>query len=148
MREIRKIIIHNTDSDFGDIETIDSWHKQRGWRGIGYHFVIGNAYPKYSNLKNRIPVLEHDGVVLEGRDIEQIGAHTKGHNYDSIGIALVGTNTFSKAQIYSLIQLIKLLLIQFNLSIKDVYAHYEFNPYKSCPNINMDTFRNKIFYDK
>ena len=40
-----------------------------GLRDIGYHFVIGL-----------------DGEIEEGRPIEQSGAHTKGHNFDSIGI--------------------------------------------------------------
>ena len=46
---------------------------KRGWRDIGYHFVIGL-----------------DGQVHEGRPIEETGAHTKGHNFDSIGICYIG----------------------------------------------------------
>ena len=76
MRKIDKLIIHCTATPEGrevSVETIRKWHLGRGWRDIGYHFVIGL-----------------DGEVHEGRPIEQTGAHTKGQNYDSIGIAYVG----------------------------------------------------------
>ena len=145
MRKINKIIIHCTDSEFGNVRIIDNWHKARGWKGIGYHYLIGNAYPEYENYKERIPAVEHDGLILEGRPIEQIGAHTLHHNFDSIGIALVGTNTFTRAQLHSLVKLLKMLLKQFDLSIADVYGHYEFNNWKSCPNINMNFFREEFF---
>ena len=145
MRDIRKIIVHCTDSDWGNVAAIDYWHRQRGWDGIGYHFLITNAYPEYEDLKSRKPNLAYDGMILEGRAVEKMGAHTRGHNLDSIGIALVGKNVFSKAQIYSLIKLVKLLINQFGLTINDVYGHYEFNPYKSCPNINMDYFRERLY---
>ena len=76
MRKIRKIIIHCSATQEGkdvSVETIRKWHLKRGWRDIGYHFVIGL-----------------DGQVQEGRPIEQTGAHTKGHNFDSIGICYIG----------------------------------------------------------
>ena len=66
MRKIRKIIIHCSATQEGkdvSVETIRKWHLKRGWRDIGYHFVIGL-----------------DGQVHEGRPIEETGAHTKGHN--------------------------------------------------------------------
>ena len=141
MREIQKIIVHCTDSAWCNVQIIDRWHKERGWDGIGYHYLILNSYPDYRSLKARRPSPESDGLIEEGRPLEKIGAHCRGHNLDSIGIALVGVNTFSKAQIYSLQKLIKLLLRQFNLSINNVYGHYEFNSIKSCPNLDMDWFR-------
>ncbi|APF16990.1 N-acetylmuramoyl-L-alanine amidase family 2 [Caldithrix abyssi DSM 13497] len=144
MREIRKIIIHCTDSQWGNVEIIDRWHKERGWDGVGYHYLILNSYPTYRSLKDRRPEPENDGLIKEGRDLEKIGAHCRGHNLDSIGIALVGVNTFSKAQIYSLQKLIKVLLKQFHLSINNVYGHYEFDNRKSCPNLDMEWFREML----
>ncbi len=76
MRKINKIIIHCTATAEGkdySVETIRGWHLKRGWRDIGYHFLV-----------------QRDGTVDEGRPIEQSGAHTKGHNWDSIGISYVG----------------------------------------------------------
>ena len=76
MRRIDEIIIHCTATKEGvdvDAKTIDKWHKQRGWKGIGYHYVI-----------------KLDGTVEKGRKDEEIGAHCTNHNAHSIGIVYVG----------------------------------------------------------
>ena len=85
MRKINAIVIHcsatraNVDEkitlpgeDIGARE-IDRWHKQRGFSGIGYHYVI-----------------RRDGRVEVGRPLAQAGAHVAGHNSTTIGICLVG----------------------------------------------------------
>ena len=43
MRTIKELIVHCTATPEGkyfDAADIDRWHKQRGWSGNGYHFVI------------------------------------------------------------------------------------------------------------
>lgn len=43
MRNINEIIIHCAATPEGKsftVADIDHWHRQRGWKGIGYHFVI------------------------------------------------------------------------------------------------------------
>lgn len=75
-RKINKIIIHCSATPEGrDVctDTIRQWHLDRGWRDIGYHYVI-----------------ELDGSIVTGRPLEQTGAHTKGLNRQSIGICYVG----------------------------------------------------------
>lgn len=52
---------------------IDKWHRQRGWLCIGYHYVI-----------------RRDGTIEIGRDENAVGAHVSGHNWESIGICMVG----------------------------------------------------------
>jgi hypothetical protein len=54
-------------------DEIDRWHRERGWKGIGYHFVV-----------------DRDGAVAKGRHINTTGAHVKGHNATSIGVCIVG----------------------------------------------------------
>jgi N-acetylmuramoyl-L-alanine amidase len=54
-------------------KTIDKWHKQRGWRGIGYHIVI-----------------RRDGCIEYGRPLHTKGAHARGHNAKSIGLVWIG----------------------------------------------------------
>ena len=50
------------------------WHvRDRGWRDIGYHYVIGR-----------------DGVVVAGRPLDQIGAGVKGFNRGVVHICLMG----------------------------------------------------------
>lgn len=53
---------------------IRQWHKARGWKDIGYHYVI-----------------RRDGTVETGRKPDDsIGAHVAGHNSNTLGICLVG----------------------------------------------------------
>lgn len=77
MRDITEIILHCSATREGqDISTntIRKWHVDgRGWRDIGYHFVV---------------LL--DGTVEAGRPIEMSGAHTKGRNKTTIGICYIG----------------------------------------------------------
>ena len=76
MRKIKEIIIHCSATPEGKdftVQDIDRWHRQRGWRGIGYHYVI-----------------YRDGSVHAGRSLQIVGAHCKGHNAMSIGICYIG----------------------------------------------------------
>lgn len=45
-----------------------------GWDDIGYNFLISS-----------------DGHVYVGRGWDAVGAHTKGYNFDSVGITFIGT---------------------------------------------------------
>jgi N-acetylmuramoyl-L-alanine amidase len=85
MRAIKYIAIHcsasraNIDEgitlpgeDIG-VKEITEWHKARGFRTIGYHFVI-----------------RRDGTIENGRPLAEIGAHVEGYNANSIGICMVG----------------------------------------------------------
>lgn len=76
MRQIEGLVVHCSATPAGrDIRAadIDRWHRERGWSGIGYHYVIGI-----------------DGKVETGRPLEQPGAHVSGHNARTIGICYVG----------------------------------------------------------
>lgn len=75
-KNTRKIILHYTATPPGrdvDADTIRGWHLDRGFSDIGYHFVV-----------------RLDGTIEQGRPLHLIGAHTKGQNHDSVGIAYVG----------------------------------------------------------
>lgn len=76
MRELKEIILHCTATKEGhdySVEQVRKWHLDRGFNDIGYHFII-----------------RLDGTVEAGRPLETVGAHCKGHNANSIGIAYVG----------------------------------------------------------
>ena len=119
------IIIHITVSDYGDVDTIDRWHKDRGWAGIGYHFLITNCFAKRKHWERKQPVPSSDGVVHKGRSLQRTGAHAKGHNWHSIGIALVGKRgAFTSRQLESAIDLCKDLRIQFP-NITKIIGHFE-----------------------
>ena len=76
MRQIKEIIIHCSataeDRDY-TVADIDRWHRARGFRKVGYHFVI-----------------YRDGSVHAGRSVSEVGAHCTGHNAFSIGVCYIG----------------------------------------------------------
>lgn len=136
------IIIHCSDSTFGNAQIIEDWHKERGWSDIGYHFTILNG--QFEN-NNYLEVM--DGQIECGRDFDKSGAHAKGYN-SNIGICLIGKDKFTDKQFESLAKLILNLLEENpNMTIKDIKGHYEVST-KTCPNFNVDTFkRNYILGD-
>ena len=149
MREIKKIIIHCSDSLWGDREIIDEWHEERGFKSpsgvhIGYHYVILNAYPTRESYKENYPVLGVDGEKQEGRKEDEMSAHCKGENPNSIGICLIGRDTFTSAQLYNLLDLLSDLLDKHDLSIEDVYGHRDFNANKDCPEISTKWIRDYL----
>lgn len=76
MRDINLIVIHCSATKEGQhvtIEDIAKWHRARGFKRIGYHYVI-----------------TIDGTVEYGRGLHEVGAHAQGHNANSIGICYVG----------------------------------------------------------
>ena len=125
MRKISEIIVHCSATaelrDFG-AKDIDLWHKAQGWDCIGYHYVV------------RI-----DGTIEEGRSVERIGAHCKGHNAYSIGVCYVGglasdgktpKDTRTPEQKAALLSLIRRL--KSNYTGATVYGHRDFAK-KACP---------------
>ena len=136
MRKIEKIILHCSDSSFGDADIIDSWHKERGWSGNGYNYILLNGY-----RKKGVYIKEDDGLVEVGRDLEKIPAHCKGQNRNSIGICLIGEKLFSGNQLYkTLPYILTTLMNQYGLTKNDIYAHYEFST-KTCPNIDIEMIK-------
>lgn len=124
MRQIRKIILHCSATPEGknfSSADIDRWHKARGFKMIGYHYVI-----------------RLDGTIEQGRPLEMTGAHCKGHNAHSIGICYIGgldpkgrpKDTRTPEQKDSLWALVQALLKQFPNAT--VHGHKEFAN-KDCP---------------
>lgn len=145
MRVIRKIIIHCSDSKWGNLEELTRWHKERGFVTVGYHYIILNGYLTYADYKEDNYKPNFDGVLVAGRDESLPGAHTLGQNEDSIGICLIGVNHFTLAQFQKLEKLCIDLMKKYNLKVSDIYGHYEFATYKTCPNFNVNELRNKLW---
>ena len=141
MKEIKNIIVHCSATREGDdsinAEVIDRWHKKRGWKGIGYHFVV-----------------LIDGSIETGRMINKCGAHTKGMNCSSIGVCYIGgvesernedgkyeaKDTRTPEQIATLLELLRLL--------KKIYPEAKINGHrdfaaKACPSFDAtDEYKN------
>lgn len=137
-RRITTIVLHCTDSNFGCAELVDGWHKERGFKEIGYHFLIGNGF-KYNSTEYDP---EFDGLIEAGRDINVVGAHVRGHNTNSVGIALVGRTKFSIKQLQAVLCLIKILMEEYTtISVSRVKGHRELDPRKTCPNVDVALIR-------
>lgn len=127
---IDSIVIHCSATRAGwDVHAadIDKWHKERGFKMIGYHFVVCL-----------------DGTVEAGRPLTMDGAHcnTAGlyglaYNKHSIGICYVGgldangkpADTRTPAQKVALQKLVNRLCMEY--PITDVLGHRDASPDKN-----------------
>lgn len=128
MRAIKKIILHCTATREGQdwtVEQIRRMHKQQGWSDIGYHWLI-----------------YRDGSIHPGRPENVIGAHTSGHNTDSIGVCYVGgcdinmkpKDTRTEAQKKALINLVAEIKKRYPQAT--IHGHREFAA-KACPSFDV-----------
>lgn len=117
MRWINKIIVHcsaNKATSKITLEDIRNEHLKRGFKDIGYHYVI---FP--------------DGTIKNGRPVEQIGAHCSGQNSHSIGVCYIGgidakgksADTRTAAQKAALVNLLTILTKRYKCPI---YGHRDF----------------------
>jgi N-acetylmuramoyl-L-alanine amidase len=130
MRKITKIIVHCADTPEGRNDTAEDirrWHKERGFNDIGYHYVV-----------------DLDGTIEPGRDVTIAGAHTTGHNADSIGVCYIGgadtdmkpKDTRTEEQKTALRLLLKYLVQKYPGA--KIYGHRDFAN-KSCPSFDAKT---------
>jgi len=139
MRKINKIVIHCSDSLFGNRDIIDQWHKRRGFRCIGYHYLITNGRLYGNKRKYRV---DDDGIIQKGRPCSVKGAHVRGHNTNSIGICLIGKHGFTERQFTELHGLI--VKLRRDYPGARVVAHNELDDNKTCPNMSGYFLRNII----
>lgn len=127
------IVIHHTATERGSVASIHKSHLQRKdaagnpWRGIGYHFVIGNGNG-----------MEDGEVESTFRWDEQTnGAHAGvgKYNYDGIGICLIGNfdeHAPTAGQLASLKTVISELQTRFEIESKNIIGHRDVKSTK-CP---------------
>lgn len=133
MRTINEIIIHCSATQEGNEYSnaaITRDHLKRGFRTIGYHYVIGL-----------------NGEIRKGRNVKYSGAHCKGRNKNSIGICYIGgldkkmnpkdtRTTMQKIKLKSLIQELK----EEFPGINKVSGHYEYSN-KECPCFDVEEYK-------
>lgn len=129
MRTINEIIVHCTATPEGKdfkAKDIDRWHKERGWKKIGYHYVV-----------------DLDGTIEKGRGENEVGAHCSGRNAHSIGVVYVGgldkdgktpKDTRTKEQKEALWKILISLIIKYPDAT--IHGHNEFSS-KACPCFNV-----------
>lgn len=126
--EIKEIIVHCSATPEGrdfTVADIDRWHRARGFRGIGYHWVV-----------------YRDGTVHSGRSEGTPGAHCTGHNSRSVGVCYIGgvakdgktpKDTRTPAQRASLLTLLRLLRSRYPKA--RIHGHRDFAA-KACPSFD------------
>ena len=133
---IRAIVIHCTASATTTTRAkVDSWHKARGFSGIGYHWLVRESA---------------EGPVIEAGRAESVqGAHAVvgGYNVRTIGICCAGDprggHPWSPEQRKALVALIADRCQAHGLTSADVYGHCETDPEHrpDCPGVDMDALR-------
>lgn len=137
---VREIVLHCSDTrpDWmasaglaAQVAEIRRWHVQdRGWKDIGYHWIIGR-----------------DGKVLSGRSETTIGAGVEGHNSGVIHAVLIGGHQssendrfdqhFTPAQNITVRQVIQ--GISMRTQIKLIAGHNDYAA-KACPGFRVSTW--------
>ncbi|KQW02234.1 N-acetylmuramoyl-L-alanine amidase [Rhizobacter sp. Root1221] len=130
LTEVKFIAVHCSatpgNRDIGAKE-LDRMHRDRGFRCIGYHYVI-----------------RRDGTVEKGRPDNQPGAHVEDWNHCSLGICLVGgvdaklkpEPNFTPAQMDGLNQLLTKLEEDHPLAV--IQGHRDFSHVnKACPSFDV-----------
>jgi N-acetylmuramoyl-L-alanine amidase len=134
------VIIHCSDSLFGDVETFRKWHLDNGWDDVGYNWIITNGVLQHGSEY----IKEHDGIIQPGRSFEYIGAHAKGYNESHLSICLTGRWHFTWRQFAAMFEQLKRIKQEHvpTLTIENIIGHYEVNQRgKTCPNIDMGSMR-------
>ena len=120
------IILHHSavsrNKNDKQYDAISNYHSNTlGWGEIGYHYLI-----------------EPDGDIRKGRDINKSGAHTSQNlmNYRSVGVCLTGNFDIeepTKEQKEALIKLFTRLQAEYGIPDEKIKLHRDFAKYKSCP---------------
>ncbi len=105
------------------------------WDDIGYSYGLEKISDHYE--------------ILTGRMMNERGAHTYGHNHNSIGICLIGNYDITPVpeELWQLtLRLVNSLCEVCNIPKSSVYGHTEFASYKTCPGklFDMSRFRREL----
>ena len=129
VKNIQYLVIHCSDTeDKNELSAIDihKMHLGFGWNGIGYHKVILRS-----------------GEIQNGRPEYWVGAHVKGKNNISLGVCLIGRNSFTPKQFISLQKVLQKWKILYPKA--KIIGHCDVtNTKKTCPNFDVKKWIQKI----
>lgn len=117
-RQTSRLVVHHSASQDVPAAEIHQWHLQKGYSGIGYHYLIRT-----------------NGSVEIGRPVTTEGAHTQGFNLDSIGVCLAG-NFMQTAPTGEQLTALTELVLELNLhySPLEICRHSDLTP-TDCPGV-------------
>ena len=129
---VKLLVIHCSDTeDDKSLSAIDlhEMHLGFGWDGIGYHKII-----------------KRSGKIENGRPEYWVGAHVKGKNDISLGVCLIGRDTFTKNQFKSLDRVLKKWKKTYP-NAKIVGHRDTGNTKKTCPNFDVISWSKNKFHE-
>lgn len=105
-------------------ETIEAWHKEKGWSRIGYHYVIES----------------HPVIIRACQPVAELGIHVRNGNHGRIGVCIVGDNRFpdkrwTPLQIHAACWLLS--------SLRRLYpwaafgGHRDYDSERTCPEVDV-----------
>lgn len=129
------IMIHHSALDSGDARSYDRAHKNRGWDGLGYHFVICNGNNGHQKGNGEIEVGWRWTNQREGAHCRVDVNDNNYWNEHTIGICLVGNFQRyrpSEAQWQSLVKLVHFLQQRYGIPASKIYGHRDAEA-TACP---------------
>jgi len=117
-RRWKYIVIHHSAGDSGNEAIFDREHKGRGWRGVGYDFVIDNGQ---GGPDGRVEVTFRWEQQL-------VGAHAGNDEYNKYGIGICLVGNFQKdrptaKQMDALVGLINYLQERCGIPTQNIVGH-------------------------
>lgn len=98
MRRITQIIIHCSATPNGVFiapRQVDEWHAARGFKRDPKAVAMFNVELPHIGYHG---LINTDGRLYAGRHTDEIGAHAAGHNANSVGLCMIGTDKFYLSQ--------------------------------------------------
>jgi N-acetylmuramoyl-L-alanine amidase len=126
-RNVCKIIIHHTATDANTtVDAIRRVHiEKRKFSDIGYHALV-----------------DARGVAHPGRPVTRAGAHCRGHNTGTLGLAFIGyyhppqNQRLEDIQLETAARLCALWCELYDIRSSDIYPHSDFG-HTACPGDNV-----------
>lgn len=127
-QDIRYLVVHcsaSADDECIGAREIHEIHLGFGWHGCGYHRVICR-----------------DGTIEQGRPEYWVGAHVYGHNEESLGVCMIGCDTFTDKQWESLHMQLQDWQQRYPEAL--IVGHCDFpETEKTCPNFDVASWCKK-----
>ena len=121
------IIVHCSDTPHTmkvTVKDLYKWHViENGWSAIGYAYFID----QFGDI-HKCRDLDNDGDVED-----EVGAHARGFNAQSIGICMEGRGVYRDAQFSSLRFLIEDIINRHPIKFNQIIGHHDVDPHKTCP---------------
>lgn len=143
MNQPEYLIVHHTggtdanplaDTSEHTFAIVDEYHKSLGWGKIGYHYFIDKT-----------------GLLTQGRQDNEEGAHTIGYNLKSLGICLAGNFDLTlptEAQINTLRNLLVIKAKQYAIPLEKIVPHRFASPKTCYGKLLADDFARKLLTPK